>query len=102
MSVARPGLGEPFAGVGQQLWQDPSTADDRYEACIAAPDADGAELTSGSRHPGRVMAAGDALTLWHAAGPEDLALVEASGWRQFARGCPGSQSSIRCHRGQRQ
>jgi hypothetical protein len=41
------------------------------------------------RHPGRVMAAGDALTSWQAAGPEDLALLEASGWRQLGPRLPG-------------
>jgi hypothetical protein len=41
------------------------------------------------RHHDPVADAGDTVTLWRPTGPEELALVEASGWREWPPRLPG-------------
>jgi hypothetical protein len=41
------------------------------------------------RHHGPVAHVSDTVTLWRPAGPEELALVEASGWREWPPRLPG-------------
>ena len=41
------------------------------------------------RHHEPVTHTSDTVTLWRPAGPEELALVEASGWREWPPRLPG-------------
>lgn len=54
-------------------------------ACCIKPVA----IAAYGRHHERVADAGDTVTLWRPTGPEELALVEASGWREWPPRLPG-------------
>ncbi len=58
---------------------------------MAARRSAGNPVAASARRPAfePVAAVNDTVTLWRPAGPEELALVEASGWREWPPRLPG-------------
>jgi hypothetical protein len=59
------------------------------QMAAGAVDGDPVAVIDSPRHDEPVNPDGDTVTLWRPTGPEELALVEASGWREWPPRLPG-------------
>jgi len=53
-------------------------------------------MSTAGRNDGPVTTAPGTVTLWRPTGPVELALVEASGWREWPPRLPGTSPGLRC------